>query len=74
MSVPPPRPTRYVLSNSVAAALRDIAHHIELASQFVAGFVYETYNSGDTIHNFVGLVSDLDVDRRVVVLCLLPSV
>ena len=32
-----------MLSNSAAAALRDIAHHIELATQFVSGFDYETF-------------------------------
>jgi len=32
-----------MLSNSAAAALRDIAHQIELASQFAAGFDYESF-------------------------------
>ncbi len=32
-----------MLSDSAAAALRDIAHHIELATQFAAGFVYERF-------------------------------
>jgi uncharacterized protein with HEPN domain len=32
-----------MLSKSAAAALRDMAHHIELASQFAAGLDYETF-------------------------------
>jgi uncharacterized protein with HEPN domain len=32
-----------MLSSSAATALRDIAHHIELAGRFVAGFEYETF-------------------------------
>jgi uncharacterized protein with HEPN domain len=34
-----------MLSNSAAAALRDIAHHIELATRFAAGFDYETFQA-----------------------------
>lgn len=33
-----------MLSNTAAAALRDIAYHIDLAGQFVAGLDYESFN------------------------------
>ena len=32
-----------MLSSAATAALRDIAHHIELAGQFTAGFDYDTF-------------------------------
>jgi uncharacterized protein with HEPN domain len=32
-----------MLSESASRALRDIAHHIELANRFVAGMEYETF-------------------------------
>lgn len=32
-------------SSAAAAALRDIAHHIDLALQFTAGFDYETFHA-----------------------------
>lgn len=32
-------------SSPAAAALRDIAHHIDLATQFVAGVEYDTFRS-----------------------------
>lgn len=32
-----------MLSEAEAAALRDIEHHINLASEFAEGFVYETF-------------------------------
>src|SRR5882672_7417536 len=42
-SAPPPRPTRFMLSSAAIAALRDIAHHIDLAAGFAAGFDYEAF-------------------------------
>jgi len=32
-----------MLSNAASAALRDIAHHIDLAASFAAGFDYDTF-------------------------------
>jgi uncharacterized protein with HEPN domain len=32
-----------MLSDSASAALRDIAHHIDLATRFTEGFNYETF-------------------------------
>src|SRR5690349_6668909 len=40
---PQPRPTPYMLSNAAASALRDMAYHIDLATQFAANFDYETF-------------------------------
>ncbi len=37
------RPTLFMLSSDATAALRDIAHHIDLAVQFTAGFDYEAF-------------------------------
>lgn len=34
-----------MLSSAATAALRDIAHHIDLAAQFVAGFDYEAFTA-----------------------------
>jgi uncharacterized protein with HEPN domain len=34
-----------MLSNAATAALRDIAHHIELAAHFVVGFDYDTFRA-----------------------------
>src|SRR6266581_1459141 len=42
-SVLPRRPTPFMLSSAATAALRDIAHHIDLAIQFTAGFDYEMF-------------------------------
>src|SRR5262245_47576442 len=39
----PPRPTPSMLSSAAAAALRDIAHHIDLAAGFVAGIDFEGF-------------------------------
>ena len=44
MSVPRQQLTQYMLSKSAIAALRDIAHHIELASQFTTGLDFETFS------------------------------
>jgi uncharacterized protein with HEPN domain len=43
MCVQPPRPTRYMPSSPAENALRDILHHIDLATQFVGGLAYETF-------------------------------
>ena len=40
---PPPRPTPFVPSDTASAALRDIAHHIDLAVHFTTGFDYEAF-------------------------------
>jgi uncharacterized protein with HEPN domain len=34
-----------MLSNAATAALRDIAHHIDLAANFVVGFDYDTFRA-----------------------------
>src|SRR6267143_6592845 len=41
--VPLPQPTPSMHSDTAAAPLRDIAHHIELAGQFTAGFDCDTF-------------------------------
>src|SRR6266478_4799935 len=38
-----PQPTPSMHSDTATAALRDIAHHVELAGQFTAGFDYDTF-------------------------------
>src|SRR5271166_5344642 len=43
--VQPPRPTPSVPSDVASAALRDIAHHIDLAVQFAAGFDRDTFEA-----------------------------
>jgi uncharacterized protein with HEPN domain len=43
MFVQPPRPTRYMPSSPAENALRDILHHIDLATRFVGGLAYETF-------------------------------
>jgi uncharacterized protein with HEPN domain len=40
-----PRPTPFMLSNAASSALRDSAHHIDLAAHFAAGFDYETFRT-----------------------------
>jgi uncharacterized protein with HEPN domain len=40
---PPPRPTRFMHSDAALAALRDLAHHVDLATQFAADLDYEAF-------------------------------
>jgi uncharacterized protein with HEPN domain len=42
---PPPRPTPFMPSDAASAALRDIAHHIDLAAHFAAGFDHDTFRA-----------------------------
>jgi hypothetical protein len=43
---PPSRPTPSMLSSAAIAALRDIAHHTDLAIPFTTGFDYEAFVAG----------------------------
>jgi uncharacterized protein with HEPN domain len=45
MSALPPRPTPFMLSSAATAALRDIAHHIDLAIRFTASFDYQSFEA-----------------------------
>ena len=45
MSVPPQHPTRSMRSERARGALRDIRHHIDLATRFIEGFDRDTFKS-----------------------------
>src|ERR1700693_4119604 len=42
---PPPSPTPFMPSDAATAALRDIAYHIELATEFASGFDYDSFRA-----------------------------
>jgi hypothetical protein len=43
-----PKSTPSMLSRAAAAALRDIAHHIDLAARFAAGFDRQSFEADPT--------------------------
>jgi uncharacterized protein with HEPN domain len=48
-----------MLSESAKAALRDIAHHIELASQFCSGLDYQTFR--DDLRTVYAVIRCLEI-------------